>query len=105
MYQAPQGPEPTQVTSYKGFYYHFLDMETGYRFKDVELSTIDTSLLLAGVLFCQSYFTQQNPAEISIRAYADSLYLRVDWQWVRRRAPLVSMGWMGRINSPESVPS
>lgn len=93
MYQAPQGPEPTQVTSYKGFYYHFLDMETGYRFKDVELSTIDTSLLLAGVLFCQSYFAQENPAEVSIRAYADSLYLRVDWRWVRRRDPLVSMGW------------
>ena len=93
MYSAPQGPQATNITGYKGFFYHFLDMDTGYRFKTVELSTIDTSLFLAGVLFCQSYFTGANPTELSIRAYADSIYLRVDWQWVRPRAPLVSMGW------------
>ncbi len=50
LYNAPQGPEPTNVTGYKGFFYHFLDMDTGYRFQTVELSTIDTSLLLAGAL-------------------------------------------------------
>jgi hypothetical protein len=93
MYRAPQGPEATNVIGYKGFFYHFLDMDTGHRFRDVELSTIDTSLLLAGVLFCQSYFTADNPVEGSIRAYADSLYARVDWTWVRPRNPLVSMGW------------
>ena len=93
MYRAPQGPQATGVTGYKGFFYHFLDMDTGLRFEQVELSTIDTSLLIAGVLFCQSYFTQNNPTETSIRAYGDSLYNRVDWQWVRPRAPLVSMGW------------
>ena len=93
MYRAPQGPQATGVTGYKGFFYHFLDMDTGLRFEQVELSTIDTSLLLAGVLFCQSYFTGQNATEASIRAYGDSLYERVDWQWVRPRAPLVSMGW------------
>jgi hypothetical protein len=93
MYNAPQGPEATSVTGYKGFFYHFLDMGTGHRFKDVELSTIDSSLLLAGVLFCQSYFTNADPPESAIRAYADSLYLRVDWQWIRPNAPLVNMGW------------
>jgi len=93
MYTAPQGPQSTGVTGYKGFFYHFLDMETGHRFQTVELSTIDTSLLLAGVLFCQSYFTSANATESAIRAYADSLYLRVDWQWIRPKAPFVSMGW------------
>jgi hypothetical protein len=93
MYNAPQGPQATGVTGYKGFFYHFLDMKTGHRFQTVELSTIDTSLLLGGVLFCQSYFTNANPEESAIRAYADSLYLRVDWQWIRPKAPLVSMGW------------
>jgi hypothetical protein len=93
MYNAPQGPQATAVTGYKGFFYHFLDMNTGYRFETVELSTIDTSLLLAGVLFDQSYFTANNPTESSIRAYADSLYLRVDWSYVRPRDPLVSMVW------------
>ena len=48
LYNAPQGPQATNVTGYKGFFYHFLDMQTGYRFEQVELSTIDTSLLLHG---------------------------------------------------------
>ena len=93
LYNAPQGQQAEGITGYKGFFYHFLDMETGRRFKTVELSTIDTSLLLAGALFCQSYFTLANPTENAIRAYADSLYLRIDWQWIRPRAPFVSMGW------------
>ena len=93
MYRAPQGPQATGVIGHKGFFYHFLDMETGNRFERVELSTIDTSLLLAGVLFCQSYFTGPNATETSIRAYADSLYERVDWKWAQVRSPLVSMGW------------
>src|SRR6476646_3968821 len=102
LYNAPQGTQPTNVTGYKGFFYHFLDMQTGYRFQQVELSTIDTSLLLGGVLFCQSYFTGADPTEYAIRAYADSIYLRVDWPWAVNHAPLVSMGWhpeSGFINS------
>ena len=93
MYNAPQGSQPTNVTGYKGFFYHFLDMQTGYRFERVELSTIDTSLLLGGILFCQSYFTGTDPTESAIRAYADSIYLRVDWPWALNKPPLVSMGW------------
>jgi hypothetical protein len=93
MYNEPQGPQSTAVTGYKGFFYHFLDMNTGYRFETVELSTIDTSILMGGVLFSQSYFTGNDATESAIRAYADSLYLRVDWTFFRPRAPLVSMGW------------
>jgi hypothetical protein len=93
LYQAPQGPQPTGVTGYKGFFYHFLDMETGLRFQTVELSTIDTALLLAGALFCREYFSGDHPDEAAIRAYADSMYARVDWQWARARPPVVSMGW------------
>ena len=51
------------MTGYKGFFYHFLDMKTGERFEDSELSTVDTALLLAGVLFCQSYFDGAHPEE------------------------------------------
>lgn len=93
MYQAPQSADATNVTGYRGFFYHFLDMKTGFRFEQVELSTIDSSLLLAGALFCQSYFTGPSPTETAIRAYADSLYRRADWQWIRPNAPLVNMGW------------
>jgi hypothetical protein len=93
LYHAPDGAAATGVTSYKGFFYHFLDMDTGLRFQTVELSTIDTSLLLAGVLTCREYFTANAPNEIAIRALADSLYARVDWSWASPNAPLVSMGW------------
>jgi hypothetical protein len=44
------------MSGHRGFFYHFLDMQTGARFKDTELSSVDTTLLLGGVLFAQSYF-------------------------------------------------
>jgi hypothetical protein len=88
-----QGPERSGVSGYKGFFYHFLDMRTGERFETVELSTIDTALLMAGVLFSQSYFDREDPAESAIRAAAEELYGRVDWPWIQPRKPLVGMGW------------
>lgn len=90
---APQGPEPEGRTGYKGFFYHFLDMKTGTRFETVELSTIDTTLLLAGALFCQSYFNRDYPEEEEIRRLAETLYRRADWQWAKPKPPRVSMGW------------
>ena len=90
---APQGPEPTGRTGHKGFFYHFLDMKTGTRFEKVELSTIDTTLLLAGALFCQSYFNRDYPEEEEIRQLAETLYRRADWQWAKPDPPRVSMGW------------
>lgn len=90
---APQGPAPAGTAGYKGFYYHFLDMASGTRFAQVELSTIDTALLLGGVLFCQSYFTGNTAEEVAIRAVADSLYRRVEWTWIQPRPPLVNHRW------------
>jgi hypothetical protein len=91
---APQGPEPTGTTGYKGFFYHFLDMQTGRRFERVELSTIDTGLLMMGVLAAAEYFDAADAREVEIRALADSLYRRVDWAWAATpRPPRVSMGW------------
>jgi hypothetical protein len=81
------------MTGYKGFFYHFLDMKTGERFEDSELSTVDTALLLAGVLFCQTYFDDAHPEEAEIRRLADQIYRRVDWQWAQTRAPAISLGW------------
>ena len=92
-WEAPQGDAVSGMTGHKGFFYHFLDLETGRRFERVELSTIDTTLLLGGMLFCQVYFDGSDPTETAIRAYADSVYRRVDWRWAQARAPLVSMGW------------
>jgi hypothetical protein len=88
-----QGPAPHGVSGYEGFLYHFLDMRSGERFQTIELSTIDTSLLMAGVLFAQSYFDNDSPTEAAIRATAEELYERVDWPWEQVRAPAISMGW------------
>ncbi len=90
---ASSNPEVANATSYKGFYYHFLDMKTGARFKDVELSTIDTTLLLSGALFCESYFDRDNETERAIRDSVEQLYARADWTFFLARPPAVSMGW------------
>ena len=93
LYNAPQGTHQHGMSGYKGFFYHFLDMKTGERFDDSELSTVDTSLLLAGALFCQSYFDADNPQEAEIRHLADAIYRRVDWTWAQPHAPAINLGW------------
>lgn len=90
---APQGPAARGMAGHKGFFYHFLDFERGARFETTELSTIDTALLLGGALFAQSWFDRDDPGETEIRRLADLLYARVDWRWIRPRAPFVAMGW------------
>ncbi len=89
----PQGDQAVGVTQYRGFFYHFLDMETGARFKQVELSTIDTTWLFAGALFCQSYFDRDDPTEKAIRDAAEQLYEHAEWDWAQPRAPAITMGW------------
>lgn len=90
---APQGDAASGMTGHRGFFYHFLDMERGRRFETVELSSIDTALLLAGVLFAGSYYGSDHPGEAEIRRLADVINGRVDWQWMLGKGPLVSMGW------------
>lgn len=92
-WNAPQGSGATNVTGYKGFFYHFLDMDTGYRRGTTELSTIDTALLLGGVIHVGEYFDGESAAEEEIRALADSIYFRVDWQWAVNNDPLVTLSW------------
>jgi hypothetical protein len=92
-WNAPQSDAPAGVTGYRGFFYHFIDMQTGHRFKTVELSSIDTALFMAGALFCQSYFDRQDPAEAEIRDLAEKLYSRVQWNWYQQHTPAVVMAW------------
>jgi hypothetical protein len=91
--KAPQNADARGAAGHRGFFYHFLDMKTGGRFQDSELSTVDTAILLAGALFCESYFTGAEPEEVEIRALADEIYGRVDWQWAQRKAPAITLGW------------
>lgn len=93
LWNLPQGPEATGVSGHKGLFYHFLNTGDAKRFKQVELSTIDTGLLMAGVLSVQSYFDQENETEGKIRSVADALYRRVEWDWAMNEAGKLSMGW------------
>ncbi|MDZ7402351.1 MAG: Tat pathway signal protein, partial [candidate division KSB1 bacterium] len=89
----PQGREAQGFIGYKGFFYHFLDMKTALRTWNCELSSIDTALLLAGILYAKQYFNENQAQEDTIRALADSIYYRVDWQWMRNFQPNITLGW------------
>ncbi len=90
--QCPQGPEP-DASGYKGFFYHFLDIETGRRVWECELSTIDTAFLLAGTLTVATYFDGETADEIEIRQLANALYQRADWNWACDHGLTLTHGW------------
>jgi hypothetical protein len=91
-WNSPQGSEP-DATGYKGFYYHFLDMQTGRRAWDCELSTIDSTFLLAGALTAGVYFDGNSTEENEIRALSEALYRRTDWAWAQNGGTTVTHGW------------
>jgi hypothetical protein len=71
-----------------GFFYHFTDIETGKPVPGVELSSIDTSLLLCGILTARAYFDDPH-----IQSLARQIYERVDWPWMLNGGKTFSMGW------------
>src|SRR5665213_3670768 len=85
------------ATGYKGFYYHFLDMTTGKRVWNCELSTVDSAFLLTGMLTASAYFSESTSEEREIRELADKLYRRADWNWAQNGGLAVTLGW-----TPES---
>ena len=87
-----QGAE-ADATGYKGFYYHFLDMRSGRRVWECELSTVDTAFLLAGMLTAAAFFLDETNDEREIRRLADTLYRRADWQWAQDGGVTVCQGW------------
>jgi hypothetical protein len=91
-WNSPQGIQ-RDATGYRGFYYHFLDMETGRRVWDCELSTVDSAFLFAGMLTAATYFDQDTAEEHEIRALADALYRRADWRWAQNGGATVTHGW------------
>jgi xylan 1,4-beta-xylosidase len=82
-----------QATGYKGFYYHFLDMETGERANGCELSTIDSAMLMAGMLVAGEYFDRENAVEQQIRTVAKELLARADWTWTLDQNGEVNQSW------------
>ncbi|MDD5073250.1 MAG: glucoamylase family protein [Candidatus Omnitrophica bacterium] len=76
------------LKSERGFYYHFVDMKTGRRVWNSEVSSIDTALFLAGALLAAQYFKGTE-----LERLATYLYYRTDWQWMMNQKQLMSMGW------------
>lgn len=89
----PQNDAKKGASGYQGFYYHFLQNKSATRYENVELSSIDTGLLMAGILSIMSYFDGKGAKEVELRKLADSLYRRVNWNWMMADNGLLSMGW------------
>jgi hypothetical protein len=90
----PQGAGSSGIIGYNGWFYHFLDMNTALRAPNSELSSIDTTLLLAGILYSKQYFNGTNSSETSIRTMADAIFNRVNWTWMAQGTNAVAMGWL-----------
>jgi hypothetical protein len=93
LHAAPQGADPANSAGYQGFFYHFLNFGSGKRYGNAELSTVDTALLMAGVLFVGGYFDLPDPEEVEIRKLAEELYARVNWPWSIEHQPDIRMAW------------
>ncbi len=94
-WEGPQGTATSGTIGYRGFFYHFLDMTTATRMVswNTELSSIDTGLLLAGVLDARQFFDGADPTETEIRRLADSIYARVEWDWMCNGGASLTHGW------------
>jgi len=82
-----------EATGFKGFYYHFLDMQSGVRMWRSELSMIDTAMLIAGALTAASYFNADTNEETELRVTVDALYRRIDWPWTLDGKTTIRLGW------------
>lgn len=93
LWNGPQGTNSSGCIGYRGWFYHFLDLDRATRFDRVELSSIDTALLLAGALDARQFFRRAHPAEREIRRLVDALVRRVDWAWMANGQATLTMGW------------
>ncbi|HVY71376.1 MAG TPA: glucoamylase family protein [Verrucomicrobiae bacterium] len=92
-WETPQGANIAGNAGVKGWYYHFLNLDTADRAWQCELSSIDTALLLAGVLSAREFFDGATPGEIELRRLANQLVHRVDWRWMANGEDSLTMGW------------
>jgi hypothetical protein len=76
------------MPNHRGFFYHFANIKTGERIWDSEVSSIDTAMLICGVLTCRQHFRS---AEIS--RLARDIYNRVEWTWLAEDTTLLQHGW------------
>ncbi|MEJ7760741.1 MAG: glucoamylase family protein [Gemmatimonadaceae bacterium] len=92
LWEAPQ-TGTRNATGFRGFFFHFLDFESGQRAGNSELSTVDSGIAIIGALVARQYFDRATPAEAEIRELADALYRRADWSWASDKSGALSHGW------------
>ena len=81
-----------KLPNHRGFFYHFANPETGERMFDSEVSSVDTAILLCGVLTCREHFHDPGVSQL-----ANLIFNRVDWTWLSEDTSLLTHGWTPEI--------
>jgi len=81
-----------KLPDHRGFFYHFANPETGERMFDSEVSSVDTAILLCGILACREHFRHSAVTEL-----ANLIFDRVDWSWLSEDTSLLTHGWTPEI--------
>src|ERR1700687_746110 len=81
-----------KLPHHRGFFYHFANINTGERVWDSEISSVDTAILLCGILTCRQHFKHPDIAQL-----ADLIFSRVDWTWLSEDTSLLPHGWTPEI--------
>jgi hypothetical protein len=77
-----------KLPTHRGFFFHFANINTGERMWDSEVSSVDTTILLCGVLTCRQHFEDKGIDEL-----ARAIFDRVEWTWLSEDTSLLSHGW------------
>ena len=81
-----------KVPHHRGFFYHFANINTGERVWDSEISSVDTAILLCGILTCREHFRHPDVVQL-----ANLIFSRVDWTWLSEDTALLPHGWTPEI--------
>ena len=77
-----------KLPNHRGFFYHWGNINTGERIWDSEVSSVDTAILLCGVLTCRAHFIHSEISELALE-----IFNRVDWNWLSEDTPILPHGW------------
>lgn len=77
-----------KLPTHRGFFYHFANIDTGERMWDSEVSSVDTAILLCGILTCKQHFHDETISQL-----AHAIFDRVEWTWLSEDTALLSHGW------------
>jgi hypothetical protein len=81
-----------KLPNHRGFFYHFANPETGERMFDSEVSSVDTAILLCGILTCREHFRHPAVAQL-----VNLIFSRVDWTWLSEDTSLLTHGWTPEV--------